>query len=203
MTVDGNGSHALWSPYGNFYFYGQNGQTGTLNATGRINAADNNAGTLTINGGIINATGDYGISAYGLIINRGTVNATGNDGHGIWSGGDLIINGGTVTATTENEYRRGISGKNVTINGGTINATGGSSSFGIYADNDITLGWTKPTDRITASSYYGTVAVADGQSLYNGSEVLSGTITDMSKLDGKTLRPYKTITLQRMERQCS
>ena len=187
MTVDGNGSHALWSPFGNFYFYGQNGQTGTLNATGRINAADNNAGTLTINGGIINATGDYGISAYGLIINRGTVNATGNDGHGIWSGGDLIINGGTVTATTENEYRRGISGKNVTINGGTINATGGSSSFGIYADNDITLGWTKPTDRITASSYYGTVAVADGQSLYNGNEVLSGTITDMSKLDGKTL----------------
>ena len=173
MTVDGNGSHALWSPFGNFYFYGQNGQTGTLNATGRINAADNNAGTLTINGGIINATGDYGISAYGLIINRGTVNATGNDGHGIWSGGDLIINGGTV------------------------NATGGSSSFGIYADNDITLGWTKPTDRITASSYSanGTVKIADGQSLYNGSEVLSGTITDMSKLDGKTLRPYKTITL--------
>ena len=37
--------------------------------------------------------------------------------------------------------------------------------------------------------------IADGQSLYNGSEVLSGTITDMSKLDGKTLRPYKTITL--------
>ena len=173
MTVDGNGSHALWSPFGNFYFYGQNGQTGTLNATGRINAADNNAGTLTINGGIINATGDYGISAYGLIINRGTVNATGNDGHGIWSGGDLIINGGTV------------------------NATGGSSSFGIYADNDITLGWTKPTDRITASSYSanGTVKIADGQSLYNGSEVLSGTITDMSKLNGKTLRPYKTITL--------
>ena len=187
MTVDGNGSHALWSPFGNFYFYGQNGQTGTLNATGRINAADNNAGTLTINGGIINATGDYGISAYGLIINRGTVNATGNDGHGIWSGGDLIINGGTVTATTENEYCRGISGKNVTINGGTINATGGSSSFGIYADNDITLGWSNASDYITASSYYGTVAVADGQSLYNGSEVLSGTITDMSKLNGKTL----------------
>ena len=128
MTVDGNGSNALWSPFGNFYFYGQNGQTGTLNATGRIDAADNNAGTLT-------------------------------------------------------------------INGGTINATCGSSSFGIYADNDITLGWTKPTDRITASSYYGTVAVADCQSLYNGSEVLSGTITDMSKLNGKTLRPYKTITL--------
>ena len=37
--------------------------------------------------------------------------------------------------------------------------------------------------------------IADDQSLYNGSEVLSGTITDMSKLDGKTLRPYKTITL--------
>ena len=37
--------------------------------------------------------------------------------------------------------------------------------------------------------------IADGQSLYNGSEVLSGTITDMSKLNGKTLRPYKTITL--------
>ena len=145
MNVDGNGSYALWSPFGNFYFYGQNGQTGTLNATGRIAAADNHAGTLTINGGIINATGDYGISAYGLIINRGTVNATGNDGHGIWSGGN------------------------------------------------ITLGWNKPTDRIsiTASSYSysGTVAVADGKMLYNGSEVLSGTVSDLDLVNGKTLAP--------------
>ena len=149
MTVDGNGSYALWSPFGNFYFYGQNGQTGTLNATGCIDAADNNAGTITINGGIINATGDYGISAYGLIINRGTVNATGNDGHGIWSGGN------------------------------------------------ITLGWNKPTDRIsiTASSYYGTVQVASGKKLHNGTDYLDGTLGDpATAVNGKTLRPAATAT---------
>ena len=52
---------------------------------------------------------------------------------------------------------------------------------------------TKGNDNIISNG--SGIAVADGQSLYNGSEVLSGTITDMSKLDGKTLRPYKTITL--------
>ena len=39
----------------------------------------------------------------------------------------------------------------VMINGGTITATGRT---GISARYDITLGWTKPTDSITASSYY-------------------------------------------------
>ena len=49
---------------------------------------------------------------------------------------------------------------------------------------------TNADDYIHVSSYKvnqsGTVKIADGQSLYNGSEVLSGTITDMSKLNAQS-----------------
>ncbi len=79
----------------------------------------------------------------------------------------------------------------VTINGGQVTANGGTK--GISSKGNITLGWTKPTNFIYANSYMafgGTLSIADGQSFYNGSEVLSGafaTNTDKSKLDGKTL----------------
>ena len=94
MNVDGGSSAALWCSPGNFYFYGQSGQTGTLNTIGRISANGTAAdeGTITINGGIINATGDYGIDGYNLVaINGGIVTATGNDGDGIWSNGTITL----------------------------------------------------------------------------------------------------------------
>ncbi len=139
----------------------------------------------TLGDGTVNATGDYGIFAYGHVtINGGIINATG--GSGIYSV-DGTINGGTVNAIGTNRY--GIRGTR-TINGGTVSATG--TEKGIYCYNgSLTLGWTKPTDRIYASSYYceGTISIKSGQAFSNGTEVLSGTITDMSKLDGKTLQP--------------
>ena len=49
-----------------------------------------------------------------------------------------------------------------------------------------------PADRITASSYYatGTVKVADGQALTDGSgNIYTGTLTDLAALGGKTLQP--------------
>jgi hypothetical protein len=118
---------------------------------------------------------------YGFIMNRGTVNAVGT-------------------------YKYGICGDIITINGGIVNATGANNewSVGIFAYANMTLGWTNPTDRITASSYGLTgdhgiaIKVKDGQALFNGSEALSGTIydnnngdpdVDLSKLNGKTLRP--------------
>ena len=77
----------------------------------------------------------------------------------------------------------------VTINGGIVSVT---DTYGIIADGNITLGWTNLSDRITASSYIGNVSIKDGQAFYNGTEYLFGTITDMSKLNGKTLVPYST-----------
>ena len=79
--------------------------------------------------------------------------------------------------------------KDLTINGGIVRATGGGSWEGILAST-TTLGWTGLANRIYVSRYSGTVSVKAGQTFWNGSETLSGTIDDMSKVNGKTLIPY-------------
>jgi len=82
-----------------------------------------NCGTITINGGIITATGAQYTSA-----------AIGGGMNG--NGGTVTINGGTVTATGGSWYGAGIGGGKsgnggaVTINGGTVTAIGGSSNAG-------------------------------------------------------------------------
>ena len=131
--------------------------TGTLISSGNI--ADYNAGiggeylksagTITINGGNVTATGGYGGAGIGggssggggsITINGGTVMATGfYSGAGIGggtfgSGGTITINGGTVTAISnmKSGTAAGIggggnngSGGTITINGGTVVAEGG------------------------------------------------------------------------------
>ena len=134
--------------------------------------AINAAGNLTINGGNVSAkSNSHAILADGSVtITGGTVNATGGDGgySGIYSNGTIEINGGNVTASS------------------------------IYSNGTaITLGWTDYTDRITASSIRtgedGTVAVADGKALTDGSgHIYTGTLT-ASELSGfaaeTTLQP--------------
>ncbi len=203
-----------------FTIYGQTLGTGALNvyASGTIYPVAISVDALTVNGG--NIIADFNgtkianpICSYGDInINRGTVTATatGDESYGIYAyNGTVNINGGTVTANgTENS----IYGIAANINGGTITANGGIYVVGengdvainggnvtasrIYsADGTIILGWNKPTDRITASSYSGTVAVADGKKLHNGSDYLGGTLGDpATALNGKTLRPAATAT---------
>ena len=156
------------------------------------------SGTITANGD----NGNYGIYAqHDIIINGCNVTATGDDA--IKAQYDFIMNRGTVNATSTTG--RGIQGLNVIINGGIVNATGilSSERAGLFALENMTLGWTNPTDRITASSYgldpdHGiAIKVKDGQTLFNGSEALSGIlydytgapIGDLSKVNGKTLRP--------------
>lgn len=105
---------------------------GTLTATGKSNGdsgiggdIDSFQGTITINGGNINATGAFGCAGIGGISQIG-----GEDGP---STGTVTINGGIVKATG-GQYAPGIGigGKNgssitITINGGTITATGGTN----------------------------------------------------------------------------
>ena len=119
---------AIYGQNGSLTIYGQGQGGGTITANGHSNGIIV-YGTITINGCTVSATGIHGIC-----------------------GNNVTINGGNVTATGN---RRGISGNNVTINGGNVNATGGSDfhEAGIFSDGNITLGWTDPTDRITASSY--------------------------------------------------
>ena len=127
--------------------YGQSDGTGTLTARG--NSSDGSdtggagiggnekesSGTITINGGIINAAG--GSSSGGSGIGGG---ANGNCGV-------ITINGGTVTATG-GSYGAGIgggrngNGGTVTINNGTVTATAGSSGTGYsFAPTGIGQGY--------------------------------------------------------------
>ena len=199
--------------------YGQTAQTGTLsvyvsgdywNAIGprnlTINGGNviasaegkgangikaNGGGDITINRGNVNATatgsGAWGIASQGNVeINGGTVNASGDVG--IQSGNDLAINGGNITASS---IAATIDGS-VAINGGNVTASRISTLSGT-----ITLGWTRPADRITFSSIStpggGTVAVADGKALTDGSgNIYTGTLS-ASELSGfaaeTTLQP--------------
>ena len=130
---------------------------GTLTATGQddnsiagIGGTWENAGTITINGGSVTATGSEngagigggnGENAGTITINGGSITATGGrNGAGIGSGfegsgGNITINGGTVIATSENGAGIG-SGEhgsygNITINSGSVDATGGYAAAGI------------------------------------------------------------------------
>ena len=156
------------------------------------------AGTLRYDG-----TSNLGIYVGDYTQHSGNVSLICSDYNGVaLKANTVTLNGGKLTATANSTNAKAISAS-MTVTGGQLDATAtGTNAVGILTSSshgDITLGWTNADDYIHASSYKvnqsGTVKIADGQSLYNGSEVLSGTITDMSKLNGKTLRPYKTITL--------
>jgi hypothetical protein len=176
MTVSSDSYGIDGSTDGTLTIYGQTLGTGILTATG-TNIGIVTEGIVTINGGTVTAIGtndvgltDVGIrSIDGITINGGTVTTT-----GLMADGNVTISGGKVTATDD---------PGICSNSGTV-----------------TIGWTSADDYIQADSYVigaesGTVTIANGQSFYNGSEMLSGTITDMNKLNGTTLRPFKTITL--------
>ena len=160
------------------------------------------AGTLRYDG-----TSSKGIYVGDYTQHSGNVSLICSSYNGVYAleASTVTLNGGKLTITANSTNAKAIKASmTVTITGGQLDATAtGTNAVGILTSSpsygDITLGWTNADDYIHVSSYKvnqsGTVKIADGQSIYNGSEVLSGTITDMSKLNGKTLRPYKTITL--------
>ena len=190
--------------------YGQSAQTGTLNAyNSNINDAvyvksyDQHGGNVTIDnsegkaiylyngdltltrGSLTANTNDrtiYLANSHTINISGGTLTATGYTTiSGTNNATVLTMTGGTVNATGKNA----ING-NVTMTGGNLTATG--SSYGIKGT--INLGWTSASDRITASSYNGTVTVADGQVFTDGSgNNFYGTIADLSTIADKTLQP--------------
>ena len=102
---------------------------------------------------------------------------------------NFTLYGGTLSATT-GESHAITAYVASTILGGKLDATIGSSTYrALHGGSGITLGWTNAADHIHVSSYDGTVKIATGQSFYNGSEVLTGTVSDKDKLNGKTLTP--------------
>ena len=149
--------------------------------------ADDATMTITQDGNNLGLYSEGSLTIYGQTAGSGALNATSL--RAIVADDNVTINGGNITA---NGTDMGIgAGDNIIINGGNVSATG--YPYGIEASGNITLGWTKATDQIYASSYSGTVSIASGKTLYNGTEGLSGTINSddfASKLNGKTLRTY-------------
>lgn len=148
---------------------------------GEITASRISVNKVTINGGVVSAT--YLSSGQGrgsLIVNNGFVTTAAPGG--IAFNDSVIINGGVVSAT--------------------CNASG--SCYGISAGlgGNITLGYTKDTDRIMAGKYevltiaelniVGSVKIKDGQILTDGEgNLYFGTLTDeqIDAIAGKTLAP--------------
>ena len=102
------------------------------------------SGTITINGGMVTATGGYNSAGIGGSSSGG-------------AGGTITINGGTVTATGGiNAAGIGGDGGSITINSGTVTATGGSGGAGIGSGRESSAG--------------GTITINGGHVTANGSQ---------------------------------
>ena len=215
---------------GNLTIYGQSKQTGKIvtSTSGYNHTFD--VANVTVNGGTIAASASstsaaYGINAQNLTVNRGSITASGAAGYGInaenltINGGvvtipensaginatSIVINDGSVSVTAIGAY--GIKSESVSVNGGNVSATAsGNTTFGRYgiyvSGGDITLGYSKDSDYITAYNYYvknGSVKIKDGQFLKDeDGNVYFGNLAaeQVDAIAGKMLRPYNAIIFE-------
>lgn len=123
------------------------------------------AGSITINGGNITATGKSDSGAYGAAIGTGCYSTSGSTDSTM----AITINGGIVTAEATGGgaaigtgYRTG--GGTITINGGTINATsnGGGAAIGTgYTGNGGTISINGGTVQATSNNSGAAIGVGD------------------------------------------
>ena len=162
-----------------------------------INSADGSG--LTVNGGdvtILNNNGSQGAICFNsrgfVTLNGGKLTVTNNAGNsynaieGAYSN-TINFNGGTAEING-----RIVVFQNINLNGGNVTVNGEIYEKAGYT---VTYDFTHVTDSYYIQSFSDnlyseddrTITIADGKAFYNGSEVLSGTVTDMDKLNGKTL----------------
>ena len=172
---------------------------GTNNSRGDINIilCDGADMTITVgSGNIIGARPEQPLNIYGQ--REGTGRLTGIGNWGINTADNITINGGIISVTTESGALLSEEG-NITINGGTVNATVNAAnvttSGGINArQGTIALGWRNAADRITASSFIGTVNIASGKAFTtDGTDIYSG--SGVTGIDGLTLQPLTAYSL--------
>ena len=114
--------------------------------------------------------------------------------------GSMTMNGGKLKVLVSGTNTNGKSvecQQDITVNGGILEAT--APSFGLYSQyGHITLGWTRPTDRITATNYSSPypVVTKTSQSFFNDPDtpdVVMNTVSDLQTINGKTLIPSLVI----------
>ena len=144
--------------------YAQEEQTGTLD----LNGYDAKLHTFELCGGVVKA-GAFNVQDEALIV-RGTFEVD------TFTQDDLAYLANFNTG--------------MTIKGGNV-------KIGTYElSQPLTLGWTKLTDTVRINSIHvsgnGSVTVAEGQALTDGSNIYEGKLTSaqISAMQGKTLMPY-------------
>ena len=206
LTIEGDGTlNATGDSYTKYY-----SNVSWSHNCGRAGIGAENVGTIIINSGNINATGGAGNGddTHGAAGIGGSYNNT--------TGGSIIINGGVVNATGS-ERGAGIGGGNanggglpgsITINGGQVTANGGYGASGIGKGGSagagqatLTLGWTKMTDFIHASSIgsgndFSSITFVEGKKFaYEGTETVVTASNIVEKDDnGKKIVPLITMT---------
>ena len=166
LTIDVSGATGITAK--DIYIYGQTKQTGKLRITSKTT---------------------HGIYADNIYIAGGDVDVSGGD-DGIHVGATpstIAISGGVVKASGKTNGLYSINGT-VEISGGSVSALGTNES-GIKA-NGISLGWSKNTNTIVATSYSTSdVTIVTNESFISDGSLLSGTVS-VNDINGKTLRPY-------------
>ena len=189
--------------------------TATGNHAGLGAGAGKSANIITISGGTVTATGGnhnpgigggQGINATpsgtcGIVtISGGTVTAIGGEGGpgigsgGAWSSSSPGADGGTIIITGGNVTARGT--YHTTYGGGYgIGHGWPGNSTGLTAD--IRLSYSAAVNSINAEGYKGAVTITDSKTLSDGAATYTGTLADeqIAAIAGKTLKPYKTISL--------
>lgn len=136
------------------------------------------AGTGTFS---VSNTGDAISCFETLSFYGGNIYLHGQKGYCIFAT-NVIFDGGGISLTGSH----GIDANNITINGGNVFSD--CTNIAIFANNTIYLRWTKATDSIKANSYRGNV-IFEKPMTTDGTDEYSGTLTDSSELNGKTLIP--------------
>ena len=206
LTIEGDGTlNATGDSYTKYY-----SNVSWSHNCGRAGIGAENVGTIIINSGNINATGGAGNGddTHGAAGIGGSYNNT--------TGGSITIKGGVVNATGT-EGGAGIGGGDanggglpgsITINGGQVTANCGYGASGIgkgwsagAGQATLTLGWTKMTDFIHASSIgsgndFSSITFVEGKKFaYEGTETVVTASNIVEKDDnGKKIVPLITMT---------
>ena len=146
----------------------------TISGDGKLSADAENVGiygysTLTIEGGVISASGDTGFQAGSISISGGEVKAIGGKGDGI-SGKSIEISKGSVEATGSTAGLN-TSGEDIVISGGKVIASAtGSSGNGIQSSRhiDIKGGTVEATGANLAILAAGNVEISGGSVIASG-----------------------------------
>ena len=164
------------------------------------------------------------LTIYGQTLGTGTLNANASNSessmidnsfsaYGIETSGSVVLCGGRVNATAfgmkDNNSYAPVSchaihtpGNNVTVIRGCLSAIANkedrftNATLTSVAADGVILDWRQHSDQITIQLQGDapTVRIADGKAMYNGSEVLSGTLS-LNQFNGKTLTPYSTASV--------